>query len=690
MPPKVEDHPTIETTVITTKGNHHGDMIESEEPLFTRTDQQFATTAENWDIFSHFALTNTEGISYEPSSDRDRKIKFSLRNNVVFWKNELNSSSFVLNIVEKGYILPFIREPPSFYAENNKSSLRNAKFVEKAILDLLNNDFVVELPQRAYCSNPLTVSEKGKLRLVLDLRHVNQYLKVKSFCYEDLKTLAELIERDDFFVRFDLKSGYHHVDIHPAHHKYLGFEWIFSNNCRRYFQFTVLVFGLSTACQVFTKIMRPLNRRWREKGIKSVVYIDDGIGAKNSYEQAKAAAEQIRGDLEKAGFCINEEKSDFEPKQKGVWLGIQIDTSLLQFSLPAEKVKNLKSRLHNVMKKPTCTPKELSQVAGTLSSMHLAIGPLVRLFTRHIYHEIEMRSSWYEQIRISPKAIAELTFWENNIEYVNGFTFKHAPTTSKIVFTDAAGTGWGGFTLFRLEELICSGKFNAFEQQQSSTYRELLAVKLVLQSYGQILANQSIQVNVDNFSASRILSVGSRKTNLQNLAIDIFYHCMKYNVKLIPCWIPRDENYIADFYSKLTDTDDWTIDEGCFDHINARFGPFTVDRFSSDTNNKVPVFNSRFFVPGTSGVNAFTMDWRRHNNWLCPPVSMITAAIRHLKLCRARGTLLVPAWPSSYFWPVIYPNGTSMADFVKDFLVVDPFYISKISKLLSNMSRSKD
>ena len=64
-------------------------------------------------------------------------------------------------------------------------------------------------------------------------------------------------------------------------------------NCRRYFHFTVLVFGLATACYVFNKIMRPFNKRWRRKGVKSILYIDDGIGAKSSSEEAKIAGIQI-------------------------------------------------------------------------------------------------------------------------------------------------------------------------------------------------------------------------------------------------------------------------------------------------------------------------------------------------------------------------------------------------------------
>ena len=91
--------------------------------------------------------------------------------------------------------------PAKYFAKNNASSLRHKAFVSQAIIDLLNAGFITELSEPAYCSNPLTVADKGKLRLVLDLRHVNEHLALETFRYEDLKTVAELFETNDYFVR---------------------------------------------------------------------------------------------------------------------------------------------------------------------------------------------------------------------------------------------------------------------------------------------------------------------------------------------------------------------------------------------------------------------------------------------------------------------------------------------------------
>ena len=185
--------------------------------------------------------------------------------------------------------------------------------------------------------------------------------------------------------------------------------------------------------------------------------------------------------------------------------------------------------------------------------MHLAVGPLVRLFTRQLYLQIETKNSWYEPMKLGDPARSELLFWRENITKVNGFTFKPRPTTTKIIFTDASAYAYGGFTCERLDEVICSGKFTENEKLTSSTNRELLAVKYVLESFGNILSGESVQVNVNNFSASRILSVGSSKPHLQKIAIEIFQHCTNYDMRISPRWIPRSLNTKADEFSKIND-----------------------------------------------------------------------------------------------------------------------------------------
>ena len=52
-----------------------------------------------------------------------------------------------------------------------------------------------------------------------------------------------MLNKGDYFPTSDLTSGYHHIETHPEHRKFLGFGWTFEDGSTRYLQFCVLPFG---------------------------------------------------------------------------------------------------------------------------------------------------------------------------------------------------------------------------------------------------------------------------------------------------------------------------------------------------------------------------------------------------------------------------------------------------------------
>ena len=192
-----------------------------------------------------------------------------------------------------------------------------------------------------------------------------------------------MLNKGDYFTTFNLTYGYHHIEIHPEHRKFLGFEWSFEGGSTKYFSFCVLPFGLASACYVF-----------RGRSIKAIIYTGDDIAAFRGFEIAKSISELVRNDLLSAGFVINNKKSDFNPKTKEKWLGAIIDTRELTFTVPQKKkITKILENITMYLNQEFSTPKQLPKVAGQLSSMRLAIGPLVRRFTRNMYHFIEKRFS---------------------------------------------------------------------------------------------------------------------------------------------------------------------------------------------------------------------------------------------------------------------------------------------------------
>ena len=81
--------------------------------------------------------------------------------------------------------------------------------------------------------------------------------------------------------------------------------------------------------------------------------------------------------------------------------------------------------------------------------------------------------------------------------------------------------------------------------------RELLARKYSLKSFSHLLCHESVNVRTDNLSASRILEIGSVKSWLNSIAVDIFKLCVKHDIKIHSTWIPREQNAIADYYSNV-------------------------------------------------------------------------------------------------------------------------------------------
>ena len=87
-------------------------------------------------------------------------------------------------------------------------------------------------------------------------------------------------------------------------------------------------------------------------------------------------------------------------------------------------------------------------------------------------------------------------------------------------------------------------------------------------------------------NAVTILEKGSSKVKLQAIAKNFFSICLKSNIHFQAQWIPRGENEVADYFSKLADPDDWGISDEFF-HFLSKLGPMlTIDRFANAQNKK--------------------------------------------------------------------------------------------------------
>jgi len=133
---------------------------------------------------------------------------------------------------KNGYRIQFWRRPPSF-SGIHLTVVKNpvqAEILSKEIAALLRKKAITQLQPNeqhtGFYSNYFLVPKKdGGLRPILDLRHLNAYIKVLPFKMLTTAQILEVIEPSEWFTTLDLKDAYFHVPVHPDHRKFLHFAF---------------------------------------------------------------------------------------------------------------------------------------------------------------------------------------------------------------------------------------------------------------------------------------------------------------------------------------------------------------------------------------------------------------------------------------------------------------------------------
>lgn len=530
---------------------------------------------------------------------------------------------------------------------------------------LLHTGRVVETKERPIVVNPLSVSGgKEKRRLILDCRHINPHIFKERFKFDNWKIMLEFVQAGGYMFKFDLKQGYHHVEINPSQWGYLG-----------YFTFVVLAFGIRSAPFIFTKIMRQLVRHWRRNCIKIACFLDDGGGFEKDPTIAIIKSNFVRTSLALSDFIVNEEKSNWTPCQVMTWLGVGINLALFRLFIPEDRASSLKETIQWILTKmPHVTARDLSRLTGKVISTQLVLGDITRLKTRHLYKVIGTAPTWDNVIHMTCfNALQEILFWDHRFDSLNSRSLHEYEVPHLRVVSDASATGIAAVIPAR-GNLVSYRNLSTVEESNSSTERELQAIQHGLRSFAPTLSHRHVLWQTDNHAATHISRTGSNKKHLQLIAEDIYDVCREHDIEFKLEWIPRNANQLADFWSRFFDYDDWALNAEVFDALNQRWGPLTIDRFADNFNKKLDRFNSRFVCPNSEYVNALSISWTEENNYVVPPVSLVIRSIKHMKLSRALGVLIVPYWPSAPFWPfIVDEQGKTYAAFVKDYVIMDNF-----------------
>ena len=559
----------------------------------------------------------------------------------------------MVEVLRFGYRVPFVVPPPLssvpiHLPSYSPSSTRGVALLE-AVQDLLAKGAIELAPSTPGFYSRLFVTPKvtGGWRPVIDLSVLNRSVQQTRFHMETQQSVLQSLREGDWMCSVDLQDAYLQVPVHPDSRCFLRF-------CvaGQVYQFTSLCFGLSTAPQVYTRVMAPVSSILHRHGFRILRYLDDWLVLGSSRAQLVRAKDFLLALCSSLGIQVNLGKSSLSPSQSQEYLGMRLQTLPLRVFPTAKRLSKLRSLLDEFLSSPLQPQTIWRQLLGVMSSL-ASIVPGARLrmrslqlrfatFGRHLLESSPV--PWDDSCR------EDLRWWSDEAHLLVGLPLGlSTPTLS--LYTDASDSGWGA----ALGDEHLSGVWPPESSRCSINHRELLAVFLGVAGFLPLLRGRSVSLFADNTTALAYLKNqgGTHSSVLNAVAQAVLRLCEDNSIRLVPQFIPGRLNVLADSLSRRSQVlgSEWTLCFPVFREILRRW-PATIDLFATSMNARLPVFFSPIADPMSAGTDAMAQSWDGLQAYAFPPFGLLPCVLA--KVRQSRGlelTLVAPFWPQHPWFP---------------------------------------
>jgi hypothetical protein len=593
-------------------------------------------------------------LSHLPVPDR-------LRARLADWEH-IVASPWATSVVAHGLWLPFRQAPTPWRHPGARSKDSQTDQVllgqEQVSFRDLGVTSTYARPARrvgtGYRSPMFVVHQKAKVRAVFSATRLNRFITYRKFKMEGLHSVRDLMQRCDFMTKLDIKKAYFHVAVHPQHRKYLRFvdtegaiNWF---NC--------LPFGVTNAPRDFSKLIRQILKVARRHGLRIVHYIDDFLILARSKDESNRHTKFFALLLVRLGFWMAWDKSEVEPAQQIEFLGTLIDSIEMSLLVPVHKIAKVCKEIREFTQARDGTARRGASVVGKLVSMTSAMAPCSmhrRALTMAMGDFIRQTRGDYDVLAEIPTTFKdELLLWSRRLTAWNG----HAlipPVASVVVQTDAAtSSGWGAV---RLDTGVAAhGQWSEADRGQSINFLELKAVLLALDRLELPRTPSIFHFQSDNTTAVACLNGRNRAKapGLRVLCAEIREICLQRQWTILASFLPGVENRLADHLSRnFEHIMDWRLPIQLFRMVERRWGPHTIDLFSSRSSRQLKRFYSWLPEKDAEGLDAFSHSWKDENGYANPPFNMISRVLKQAIQEELELTIICPVWPSQVWFPLL-------------------------------------
>ena len=552
-----------------------------------------------------------------------------------------------------GYRIPFDRPPP--LSERPLSlpaysphSIRGVA-LNQELQDLLRKGAVEPAPQSPGFYSRLFLVKKasGSWRPIIDLSTLNDYITSSRFHMETPRSVLNSIRPGDWMISLDLQDAYLQVPVHHDSSRFLRFVVD-----GKPFQFRVLCFGLTTAPQVFTRIMAPVSAILHRHGVRMLRYLDDWLILASSKIACLQSRDRLLSVCTELGIQVNLTKSSLVPSQSIVYLGMEIHSLPFIARPTPARANNLIRLIEEFLSTPSPPACLWRRLLGHLSSLILLVsGGMIRMRLLQLC----LKDQWdflddQFQVSWSPLCREDLLWWSRKVQLREGVSLS-LPAPDISFFSDASDVGWGAL----VGEHHASGLWLPHQKALSINMRELLAVQLGLQAFEHLIVGMSVALFCDNTTTVAYLCRpgGTFSSALNSTAREVLLWAEIRRIRLLPQFIMGLSNVTADALSRPNQVigSEWTLHQEVVDQLVHRW-PAMIDLFATSLTARLPVYFSPASDPRAAGTDALLQPWDDLQAYAFPPIAIIRRVLLKLRSSRnCELTLIAPFWPQRDWFP---------------------------------------
>lgn len=575
-----------------------------------------------------------------------------------FWREwqKLGAPKRVVRWLRDGYKLEFFKDRRGFpltpplsidphpeLIQNYQDPVKRQK-LDEMLNELVSKRAITTVPpgKRVFWNRVFLVPKKnGKMRLVTNLRPLNQWLANDSFQMDHAAVVRRALAPNMFATSIDLSDAYLHIPLHPDAFQYLAFQV----GTRRYY-FVVLPFGLNSAPRVFDAVMRVLKKWGRRVGLMIFQYLDDWLQLHFSKEVlARQTALLIRQCLS-LGLLVNLSKSEPVPTRRIVFLGDFLDFQQGYVYPSQERIQAILDKVEAVTRRSDAPLYRLHSLLGLLTATEKVVpnGRLhYRSFQKLVNGHLRRGVDRFERVRLNALALQDLLWWID-VEHLRRGQQMAPPVPRHQLQTDASPHGWGAH--FGGE--VFGDRWPAAQKGEHINCLEMRAVILSCTRLADRLRNQSVMCLIDNRTTVAYIQKqgGTRSVPLMMLTRQLWEVLERFNITLHARHLQGSLNVVADLASRqgrVVNTE-WSVSKQVFSWIcrQSPWGMPEIDLFANSLNHKLPLYFSPCPDPKAMAVDALTTQWpQRHTIYAFPPTAIMEKVIEKLQLERPQRLLLV-------------------------------------------------